>query len=121
MNNMSVSANSMLMQMAQMRMQAHNTVDNIQGNFVNQAQGVNTDSLTNKVEFGDMLKNALNEVNGLQLKSNELKTNFELGDRSVSLAEVMITGQKAGLALEATVQVRNKMVEAYKTIMQMQI
>jgi flagellar hook-basal body complex protein FliE len=44
-----------------------------------------------------------------------------MGDRSVSLAEVMIASQKSSVAFEATVQVRNKLVESYKEIMNMPV
>jgi flagellar hook-basal body complex protein FliE len=71
--------------------------------------------------FGDLLKDAINTVNGLQMDSKEKSTNFELGDRSVSLAQVMIAKEKSGIAFEATVQVRNKLVEAYKEIMSMPV
>ncbi len=72
-------------------------------------------------DFGNLLKNAINTVNELQQESGAKKKAFELGDRSVSLAETMITAQKAGLAFDATVQVRNKFVEAYKEIMSMPV
>jgi len=39
----------------------------------------------------------------------------------VTLAEAVIAGNKAGIAFEATVQVRNKLVEAYKQIMSMPV
>lgn len=109
-----IDASSMLMQMNTMRMQATGGVsqDLMTPTAVNASNGDN---------FGAMLKNALETVNEIQNESNDLKTRFELGDRSISLANVMVSSQKAGIALEATVQVRNKMVEAYKTIMQMQI
>lgn len=113
--DMSIGADDMLAQMAKMRMQASGL--SAQGIGINPAEVQSTSGS----EFGTMLKSALEGVNSLQAQSNKLKTNFDLGDRSVSLAEVMIAGQKAGLALEATIQVRNKMVETYKTIMQMQI
>jgi flagellar hook-basal body complex protein FliE len=44
-----------------------------------------------------------------------------MGDNSLSLAEVMLTKEKAGIAFEATVQVRNKVLEAYKQIMNMPV
>jgi flagellar hook-basal body complex protein FliE len=43
------------------------------------------------------------------------------GDDSVSLSEVMIAGQKANIALQATIQVRTKLVAAYNDIMNMQV
>lgn len=72
-------------------------------------------------DFGQMLKTALENVNGLQQNANDLRTRFDTGDRSLNLSDVMIAGQKASIAFEATVQVRNKMVDAYKTIMNMTV
>ena len=46
---------------------------------------------------------------------------FELGDPNVSLAEVMITSQKSNLAFEATVQIRNRFLQAYQDIMNMPV
>jgi flagellar hook-basal body complex protein FliE len=60
-------------------------------------------------------------VSDLQQDSSAKKTAFQLGDKSVTLAETMIAAQKAGIAFEATVQVRNKFVEAYKEIMSMPV
>ena len=72
-------------------------------------------------EFSTMLKQAVDGVNGMQLESKDLQQRFEMGDKSLSLAEVMLTKEKAGIAFEATVQVRNKVLEAYKTIMNMPV
>ncbi|QJR81854.1 flagellar hook-basal body complex protein FliE [Alteromonas pelagimontana] len=72
-------------------------------------------------EFATMLKGAIEGVNGMQTHSKNLQQAFEMGDQSVSLAEVMIAKEKAGIAFEATVQVRNKVLEAYKTIMNMPV
>jgi len=72
-------------------------------------------------EFGQMLSRAVNTVNDLQQDSAAKKTAFEMGDKSVTLAETMIASQKAGVAFEATVQVRNKLVEAYKEVMNMPV
>ena len=44
-----------------------------------------------------------------------------MGDQNVSLSDVMIASNKSGLAFDATVQVRNKMVEAYKEVMSMPV
>lgn len=71
--------------------------------------------------FGDLLSQALNNVNDIQQNAGALKNALETGDRSVTLAETMIASQKAGIAFEATVQVRNKLVEAYKSIMSMPV
>lgn len=72
-------------------------------------------------DFGDLLKQSINTVNDIQQTSGRLSEAFVMGDSSVSLAEVMIAKQKAGIAFEATVQVRNKLLNAYKEIMAMSV
>ena len=71
--------------------------------------------------FADMLGEALETVNSMQLDSKNKAIAFEMGDKSLSMADVMITKEKAGIAFEATVQVRNKVMEAYKQIMNMPV
>lgn len=76
---------------------------------------------SNAPEFSQMLKQAIDNVNGLQKETGELRNRFEMGDEQVSLGDVMIASNKSSLAFEATVQVRNKMVEAYKSVMSMPV
>jgi flagellar hook-basal body complex protein FliE len=99
-----------------------------------QAQGV-TPSVEEgaKTSFGDLLQKSIdgvNEdllqksidgVNETQQKAGALKEAFEMGDRNVDLAEVMIAVQKSSVSFQAMVQVRNKLVEAYKDVMNMPI
>ncbi len=73
----------------------------------------------NPVDFGALLKNSLDKVNDSQQYANKLAKNFEAGEPGLNLAEVMIAGQKASVSFQAAVQVRNKLVEAYKDIMNM--
>lgn len=72
-------------------------------------------------DFATMLKSAVDNVNSMQLESKSMQQRFEMGDKSISLAEVMVTKEKAGIAFEATLQVRNKVLEAYKEIMNMPV
>ncbi|MCC5450467.1 flagellar hook-basal body complex protein FliE [Rheinheimera sp. UJ51] len=72
-------------------------------------------------DFSTLFKNALGSVNELQQQSRGMATAVEMGDPKVSLAQAMIAAQKSSLAFEATVQVRNKVVEAYKEIMSMPV
>ncbi|MGY5449893.1 flagellar hook-basal body complex protein FliE [Agarivorans sp. MS3-6] len=72
-------------------------------------------------DFGSLLSDAINNVNSHQSKANELRTRFDLGDHSVSIGDVMIAAQKSSVAFDATVQVRNKFVDAYKEIMSMPV
>lgn len=71
--------------------------------------------------FESLLQSALDTVNKSQQHSGELKKSFELGDPNVSLAEVMVAGQKSSIAFEASLRVRNKLVQAYQDIMNMPI
>lgn len=71
--------------------------------------------------FGDMFKSAIDTVNDNQQAANNLATRYELGDPAVDLPEVMIALQKSSVSFQAMTQVRNKMVEAYKDIMNMPI
>lgn len=85
---------------------------------VNPLQGEKSAS---RVDFAGALKSALDQVNGAQTKSEELAKKFVLGDDSVNLSDVMINSQKANIAFQATIQVRNKLVSAYHDIMNMQV
>lgn len=74
-----------------------------------------------KVSFSDALKNSLEAVNATQVKAEELGQAFAAGDDKVALSDVMISMQKASINMQATVQVRNKLVSAYHEIMNMQV
>lgn len=74
-----------------------------------------------RVDFSELVKTAVDKVNDTQQASSKLKTAFEMGDPNVSLADVMIASQKATVAFEATMQVRNKLVKAYEEVMRMSV
>ncbi|MCB5188010.1 flagellar hook-basal body complex protein FliE [Methylobacillus caricis] len=76
---------------------------------------------TGRVDFAEVLKSSLNQVNQTQVKAEELGKSFAMGDDKVSLSDVMIAGQKANISLQATIQVRNRLVSAYHDIMNMQV
>ena len=62
--------------------------------------------------FANMLHEAFETVNNLQNDSSNKQTRFDLGDRSMTLSDVMLASQKASISFDATLQVRNKMIEA---------
>jgi flagellar hook-basal body complex protein FliE len=74
-----------------------------------------------KSGFSDALKLSLDRVNGAQGTAEVLGKRFASGDNSVNLSDVMISMQKASIAFQATVQVRNKLVSAYQEMMNMQV
>lgn len=69
--------------------------------------------------FGEMFKSAVDTVNDNQQAANALATRYEQGDPKVDLPEVMIALQKSSVSFQAMTQVRNKMIEAYKEIINM--
>ena len=73
------------------------------------------------VDFTQLMKNAVDHVNDTQKAAGKLQTAFEMGVPNVTLADTMIASQKASVAFEATLQVRNKLVKAYEEIMRMSI
>ncbi len=73
------------------------------------------------IDFGSVLKSSLDRVNDIQQTAGDLSDRYMKGDDSVSLSDVMIAGAKANIALQATIQVKSKLVAAYNDIMNMQI
>jgi len=71
--------------------------------------------------FSALLSTAVDNVNEVQRTSRALKKSFELGDPNVDLPQVMIAGQKAGVAFKAMLEVRNKLLQAYKDVMSMPV
>ncbi|KXS33715.1 MAG: Flagellar hook-basal body complex protein FliE [Candidatus Gallionella acididurans] len=76
---------------------------------------------TPKVDFSNVLKSSLDGVAQVQARSESMQKAFVMGDDKVSLSDTMIALQKAGVNFQATVQVRNKFVQAYNDIMNMQV
>lgn len=71
--------------------------------------------------FQQMLTQAFEDVNIQQNETSAMQARFDVGDRSVTLADVMLATNKASISFEATMQIRNKLVDAYQTIYQMSI
>lgn len=71
-------------------------------------------------QFNDMLQAALDQTNDQKAVTDHLTTQFVTGDLS-DIHKLMIETEKAAIGLELTVQVRNKVIEAYQEIMRMQI
>ncbi|MCB1851828.1 MAG: flagellar hook-basal body complex protein FliE [Gammaproteobacteria bacterium] len=79
------------------------------------------DPAVRDVSFSNLLKQSIDTVNQTQVQANEMKQAFELGQDEVNLSEVMIAVQKSSLSFEAMLQVRNKLIDAYKEVMNMPI
>lgn len=72
-------------------------------------------------QFSQLMSDSINQVNESMQASKALQTRFETGDPSVSLAEVMVTAQKASLQFTALTEVRNKVLSAYQEVMNMPV
>ncbi len=70
--------------------------------------------------FKVALSEALNNVNNAQHASTLATGKLARGE-NIDLHQVMITAQKASISLQATIEVRNKVVEAYQEVMRMQV
>jgi flagellar hook-basal body complex protein FliE len=71
--------------------------------------------------FSETLSNALQGVNTTQKEAGALAQAFELGDPRADLARVMVAAQQSQVAFRATVEVRNRLVQAYQDVMNMPI
>lgn len=76
----------------------------------------------NKVpSFTEVMAQAVHKVNDVQQTSSAMAEAYEKGVAGVDITDVMIASQKASVSFQAMVQVRNKLVDAYKDIMNMPI
>lgn len=71
-------------------------------------------------DFKDAVKKAIGEVNKMQNQADQATVNLATGNVE-DVHKAMIEMQKAKLALDFTIQVRNKVIEAYQEIMRMQV
>ena len=70
--------------------------------------------------FAEYLKGALKEVNSLQIESDRQNALLAAG-RVEDISQVVVASQKAELALQLTLQLRNRATQAYQEIMRMQV
>ena len=88
---------------------------------IDPASAANAPDASSKVSFSDALKGALQNVSDTQNTADNMGKRFAAGDDSVSLSDTMVAMQKANIGFQAAIQVRNKLVSAYTTIMNMQV
>ena len=77
-------------------------------------------SSTQNVAFSDRMQNALTDVADAQKKSADSMKAFELG-LETDLSKVMVDQQVSSLGFQLTLNVRNKMLSAYKDILNMPV
>ncbi|MCZ8520059.1 MULTISPECIES: flagellar hook-basal body complex protein FliE [Paenibacillus] len=91
-------------------------------NIVSAVQPKNTTTSAAEVAdgFGKFLTTAIEDLNQGQAQVDKLNASFIKGE-TTDVHQIMIASEKASLGLEMTVQVRNKIIEAYQEIMRMQV
>jgi len=96
-------------------------IESINGNYsITPLEKTADNNSGNQISFSKLLEDNLNKVNNLQLKSNEMTEQFALGNID-NVHDVTIAAQKASTALNLTVAVQNKVMDAYNEIMRMQV
>ncbi|HSH47241.1 MAG TPA: flagellar hook-basal body complex protein FliE [Halomonas sp.] len=71
--------------------------------------------------FAGELRSAVQRINTLKLQADDQARAFQAGAPGVELNDVMVDMQKASVATEMGIQVRNRLVTAYKDVMNMQV
>jgi len=89
-------------------------------NRINQIQNQTSDGEKSSVDFAKMLSDAVEKVNSLQKNADQMANDFALGKIS-NIHDVIIEAEKASVALKLTTEVRDKIIEAYREIMRMQL
>lgn len=74
-----------------------------------------------EVGFSGALKGALQSVSAAQNQASGMQREVQMENPAVSLEETMVAIQKAQIGFQATLHVRNRMVQAYTDIMNMQV
>lgn len=106
-----VQMNSLMQQMREMQRLASQDIQ--------PHQSLNTVDQAAAPSFSNMFSQAINQVNEMQQTAGGLQESYIRGDSNVDITRVMVASQKASIGFQAVVQVRNKLVEAYKDVMNM--
>ena len=95
----------------------------IDSSIINPAQNLEAPAAAKpegEKSFGAMLNQALGQVNEMQQQADSLAVQVSTGEVE-NVHQAVISMEKAVLALELTVQVRNRVVEAYQELMKTQV
>ncbi len=80
----------------------------------------NTDNAASGKSFSSIMADAIADVNKVQQDAQQASVNLATG-KLQDVSEVVIATEKAAIALQLTIQVRNKIVDAYQEVMRMQV
>lgn len=71
--------------------------------------------------FSEVFTQALRNVSGVQHQAQALQREVALDNPKVSLEETMVAMQRSNIGFQAALQVRNRLVQAYSDVMNMQV
>ena len=71
--------------------------------------------------FGQVVADAVQDVNRQQAKAVNMAEQFQSGQSDASVAAVMVELQKASVSFQAMTEVRNRLIEAYREVMNMPV
>jgi len=96
------------------------TLDNDVKTIIDSHASKNQATTTGSTSFGELLNNSINKVSRLQNEANQSIEALASG-RQKDIHNTMIAMEKAGVAFRLMMEVRNKVISAYETIMRMQV
>jgi flagellar hook-basal body complex protein FliE len=82
--------------------------------------GSQSDNTSEKVEFSDVIKDAINKVNEKQVNANENIESLIKGE-NVSMHNVMLSMQESQISMQLMLEVRNKLFDAYQEVNRVQL
>lgn len=85
------------------------------------SEKVNIEQTSGFDQLLSVAKDKMSHVNNLQTASDSLKSSYITGEGNVTMSQVIVASHKSKLAFEGLIAVRNKILESYKEIMNMQI
>ncbi|MDD2447912.1 MAG: flagellar hook-basal body complex protein FliE [Tissierellia bacterium] len=94
-------------------------ISRVTGSLANIVNDTQTNA-NNDIDFKEIISDELNRINDMHVHANEMTEQFISGEID-DLHTVMIATEEARLSFELAVQIRNKLVESYKEINNMQL
>ncbi|MEO8811229.1 MAG: flagellar hook-basal body complex protein FliE [Rhodanobacter sp.] len=110
-----IDVNNLLSQMRQMTAQVR------PADAASRMVPIGAPAVAAQPDFSSVLRQSISAVGQSQMDAGRMAESFERGDPGADLGRTMIAVQKADLSLRTMVEVRNKMVDAYKDIMNMPV
>lgn len=119
---MTDAISSVLAQIRAHEMRTRGVGDAVAGSAINPAAGgIQPGAAAPQGGFSATLSKAIDNVSRVQNHAGEMQRAFEMGDPRADLARVMVSMQQSQVAFRATVEVRNRLVQAYQDVMNMPI